>query len=458
MKKKVLFFILFFKSIIFATLDDYTFDNKEENSKIRVLQEIRVTTLDPIKLNDIYSKRAFRYVYETLFEIDNNGNIQKKLVNEYRNIDNRSLYIKLKDNIKFQDGSLLTSRDVKYSLMRVKKKGALKEFYSNIQDIEVLSSSELIIRLKAEEKYLFNLLAHSMSSIVKEKDGVLLGTGVYRIKSLDKDQLVLENSQNREQTLIIERVFSTKERLLSLFNENAEIIYDVTDYNIIKGKKLEIIDEDRTEIKTSDNIVTLALVFGKERDLKLKKVIQSLIKNKDVSILPPQIYGDKFKVHDLSLNEREVKLYIEKLKKENKKLELMILNTEEDRVLAEEIKSDLETNGIEVKITPYQVDAFYYKLKNKNYDIALQHLVFNKKFPQISLGKVILYDIYDRNLYNSFSLIKTQLGIDEGLEKSNSVFIKDIDTIFNDVPYIPIKHQNLYILYNNEIEEEKVKK
>lgn len=457
MKRKLIFLILLIRGIAFAVLDDYTLKNKVEHNNIRALQELRVTTLDPIKLNDIYSKRAFRYIYETLFEIDDDGVIHKKLVSDYRYINSKNLYIKLRDNIKFQDGSLLTAKDVKYSLMRMKKKGALKEFYSNIQDIEVLNSSELIIKLNTEEKYLFKLLSHSMSSIIKEKDGKLFGTGEYQVKSFDKDQIVLSD-KNKEKTFTIERVFSTKERLLALFNENADIVYDITDYNIIKGKRLEIINEDKIEIKASDNIVTLALIFGKERELKFKKVIQSSIKDKTENILPPEIYGENFKVQEFNLSKDEMKLYVDSLKKENRKIELMILNTEEDRELAKKIESDLKNNGIEIKITPYQVDAFYYKLKNKDYDIALQHLVFNKKFPQISLGKVILYDIYDRNLYNSFSLIKAQLGIDKGLEKNNSTFIRDINNIFNKIPYIPIKHQALYILYNKEIGEEKIKK
>lgn len=457
MKRKLIFLILLIRGIAFAVLDDYTLKNKVEHNNIRALQELRVTTLDPIKLNDIYSKRAFIYIYETLFEIDDDGVIHKKLVSDYRYINSKNLYIKLRDNIKFQDGSLLTAKDVKYSLMRMKKKGALKEFYSNIQDIEVLNSSELIIRLNTEEKYLFKLLSHSMSSIIKEKDGKLFGTGEYQVKSFDKDQIVLSDN-NKEKTFTIEKVFSTKERLLALFNENADIVYDINDYNIIKGKRLEIINEDKIEIKASDNIVTLALIFGKERELKFKKVIQSSIKDKTENILPPEIYGENFKVQEFNLSKDEMKLYVDSLKKENRKIELMILNTEEDRELAKKIESDLKNNGIEIKITPYQVDAFYYKLKNKDYDIALQHLVFNKKFPQISLGKVILYDIYDRNLYNSFSLIKAQLGIDKGLEKNNSTFIRDINNIFNKIPYIPIKHQALYILHNKEIGEEKIKK
>ncbi|MBM6875798.1 hypothetical protein H6A04_09075, partial [Fusobacterium mortiferum] len=100
MKRKLIFLILLIRGIAFAVLDDYTLKNKVEHNNIRALQELRVTTLDPIKLNDIYSKRAFIYIYETLFEIDDDEVIHKKLVSDYRYINSKNLYIKLRDNIK----------------------------------------------------------------------------------------------------------------------------------------------------------------------------------------------------------------------------------------------------------------------------------------------------------------------------------------------------------------------
>ena len=56
MKRLFFIFILLFSQLSFAELEDYIFEKKEEKNKIRISQELRVTTLDPIKLTDISLK------------------------------------------------------------------------------------------------------------------------------------------------------------------------------------------------------------------------------------------------------------------------------------------------------------------------------------------------------------------------------------------------------------------
>ena len=267
MKRLFFIFILLFSQLSFAELEDYIFEKKEEKNKIRISQELRVTTLDPIKLTDIYSKRAFRFIYDTLFEIDIDGKITPKLAQEYYYITKKLLYIKLKDGIKFQDGTSLTSEDVKNSLLRVKTQGALKEFYKNIEEIEIINNREFIIKFSQEDKYIFETLSHTMSSIIKEKAGKIIGTGLYQVEALQKDSVTLSNIEFPYKKIIIDRIFSIQDRLLSLFNNNSDVIYDITNFDIKNGKNLKIIDEKNIDIKKSENIVTTALVFNKNRDL-----------------------------------------------------------------------------------------------------------------------------------------------------------------------------------------------
>ena len=106
MKRLFFIFILLFSQLSFAELEDYIFEKKEEKNKIRISQELRVTTLDPIKLTDIYSKRAFRFIYDTLFEIDIDGKITPKLAQEY-------YYITKKHNGKGKDRQHIKIRSKK---------------------------------------------------------------------------------------------------------------------------------------------------------------------------------------------------------------------------------------------------------------------------------------------------------------------------------------------------------
>ena len=451
MKRLFFIFILLFSQLSFAELEDYIFEKKEEKNKIRISQELRVTTLDPIKLTDIYSKRAFRFIYDTLFEIDIDGKITPKLAQEYHYITKKLLYIKLKDGIKFQDGTSLTSEDVKNSLLRVKTQGALKEFYKNIEEIEIINNREFIIKFSQEDKYIFETLSHTMSSIIKEKAGKIIGTGLYQVEALQKDSVTLSNIEFPYKKIIIDRIFSIQDRLLSLFNNNSDVIYDITNFDIKNGKNLKIIDEKNIDIKKSENIVTTALVFNKNRDLKFKKILNNIL-NTEESLLPPEIYDknleDIDKVKNFNINKE-----LNTLNDKEKIVELMILNTEEDRKLAENIKNRLKKYGIIVKTLPYQVDAYYYKIKSKNFDIALQHLVFNKKYPRISLGKVILYDIYDDNLYKEINYFENRFEKEENLEKREKIFMEGVNEISKKLPYIPLEHHSLYILINRALEE-----
>jgi ABC-type transport system substrate-binding protein len=450
MKKIIVLLFIFFNILSLGSVEDYTLHSNLQKDSIKILQELRVTTLDPITLNDIYSKRAFKYIYETLFKIDENGVITPYLAEKYRYLDNKKLYIKLKVEKKFSDGTLLTTNHVKTSLLRVKEKGALKEFYKNIEQIEILNKQELIIHLKDEDRLLLNLLSHSMSSIIKEKNGKILGTGDYIVEVFEKDDLILKNITNPKKKIIIERVFSPKDRILSLFNDNSDIVYDISSYYIEREKKLQLIDLNKTSIKKSENIVTSALIFNEKRELEFKKSIEALLHQEAPYILPSEIYGEN--ISKLEKNSNSMKKYLTSLNSKEKKIDLMILNTEEDRKYAQEIKEDLKKAGLNINILPYQIDAFYYKLKEKDFDVALQHIVFNKIYPEISLGKVILYDIYDKSLYEELISYANKIENEKDIDKKREDFFEMIDEISKKLPYIPLKHEPLYILSNKDID------
>lgn len=445
--KKIIFLIIFLiKNISFGALEDYTLQDKLQKENIKILQELKVNTIDPILLTDIYSKRIFKYLYNTLFKIDEHGNIIPDIAKEYKYLDKKNLYIKLKENIIFQDKTFLSSTDVKNSLMRVKNKGALKEFYKNIKNIKILNNSELIIELTTEDKYLLNILSHNMSSIIKEKNNDILGTGDYFIENFKKNTLILKNKKTSNR-IIITKVFSKKDRILDLYNNNADIIYDINSLDIEKYIKLGLINKKDFNI-TSDNIITSALIFNENRDLNFRKAINSLLNKKEKFLLPKEIYGTNF---DILEDKTHVKNIKKDLNLKNNSLNLMILNTEEDKLYAKNIEKDLKKYGINVKIIPYQVDAFYYNLKNRNFDMAIQHIVFNKKYPEISLGKVILYDIYDKNLYSDLNFYRKKFNNKNDLENKKEIFIETVNEISKKLPYIPLKHQVLYILSNKNI-------
>ena len=127
--KKYLYLILFTLTISLSfgqsetyfdinQLNEYNnFENEtiENRDKIRIVQAVKVTNIDPIFMKDQYSIRVASYLYETLFNYNSEGEIVPNLVENWKWEDERVLYLKLKDDIYFQNGDKMSAIDVKKS-------------------------------------------------------------------------------------------------------------------------------------------------------------------------------------------------------------------------------------------------------------------------------------------------------------------------------------------------------
>ena len=93
-----------------------------EPKEATIVQNMKILNIDPALMSEDYSKRIIPFVYETLFTIDKDGNIEKNLVEDDKWITERKLYIKIKDNILFHDNSKVFAKIVKISLEFLEKK------------------------------------------------------------------------------------------------------------------------------------------------------------------------------------------------------------------------------------------------------------------------------------------------------------------------------------------------
>lgn len=79
-------------------------------------------TLDPAKVEDLYSAGAVSLLFNGLVQLDTDGSILDVLAASHKVSDDGLTYtFTLRDNLKFSDGSPLTSADVVYSLDRALK-------------------------------------------------------------------------------------------------------------------------------------------------------------------------------------------------------------------------------------------------------------------------------------------------------------------------------------------------
>ena len=255
MKKVVKLISLLLATMVFVTgckSDTDVKSNEVKTSKKTSeyinLTMIRASTINPILNTDKSVSYVLDLVYDSLFELDENYNIQPKLVQSYSiSSNNKKIDITLKDNIKWHDGESLTAKDVKYTyeLINENKDSAYNSLVSNISGITVHGSKKLTINFK--DSYAFSLETLIFPIVSKDKlDGLktdelklaknnLVGSGAYKIKKYeDRDYMILElnsdyydlNKDNNKKEVYVKMVPDTEsqtEMVLSLDSDISKV-------------------------------------------------------------------------------------------------------------------------------------------------------------------------------------------------------------------------------------------
>ena len=410
---------------IFA--DEFGYQNikiSEIPETLNILQGLRVSTIDPAMIKDNYSKRAIPLLYDTLFVFDENKVIKPNLVKDYKWLNEKELFIELKNDIKFHDKSMLTAKDVKDSLKYLKEYGTLKNFYSEITDIKVLNTRELIIKIAEKDSLFLISLTYEVSSIVKRNENRIIGSGPFVIKSFNGKTLKLErfpdyfNGISNIKKVNIGEEVNESQRLIALF------------------------------IEKNDETESTVLMFGNQKDysLECRKAIESAIQRTADSFFPKEMFTPRLSKINIDYSTSKAKENINKAGLKNKEVNIMVLNTNNSMEQAEKIKVALEKAGMKVNLMPHQIDSYYIKFQNKDFDLAIFNVTFNSNYTVFNLGKVLLYDIGDMEMYNALQPFLKIIKEEKDKEKRDQVFDKIVQLIYNDLPYIPISHGKTLII------------
>lgn len=373
---------------IFA--DEFGYQNikiSEIPETLNILQGLRVSTIDPAMIKDNYSKRAIPLLYDTLFVFDENKVIKPNLVKDYKWLNEKELFIELKNDIKFHDKSMLTAKDVKDSLKYLKEYGTLKNFYSEITDIKVLNTRELIIKIAEKDSLFLISLTYEVSSIVKRNENGIIGSGPFVIKSFNGKTLKLErfpdyfNGISNIKKVNIGEEVNESQRLIALFNDKANIALDVTEKSLNNAKEYGIIDENLF-IEKNDETESTVLMFGNQKDysLECRKAIESAIQRTADSFFPKEMFTPRLSKINIDYSTSKAKENINKAGLKNKEVNIMVLNTNNSMEQAEKIKVALEKAGMKVNLMPHQIDSYYIKFQNKDFDLAIFNVTFNSNY------------------------------------------------------------------------------
>ena len=506
MKKNIfgyIFFIFIIGIIIFA-IYKVNYGNGESannttsgnNSSTNVEKGTEITlaisefdTINPIITKNKKVQDITKIMYEPLVNITSDGKAEGCLAEEWETTDNMTYIVKLKENIKWSDGSEFSSDDVKYTIDRLKETedSVYAENVRYVKEVDIIDSSTLRIILSEVvpfyEYYLnFPILSYDYYGDDDfwntEKNDAPTTTGMFKISEVTGNTIILEKN---EQWWNIQENESTIEKItINLYSSVAEL------YNAFKLGNIDIISTTNkdyqnyigtigynvTEIE-GRNFVFLALNTQSSilSDSNVRKAIRASI-NKDNIV--SNIYENTYLSANFPLNttsylieESEENYYnVEETgnllrasdwnlrngvwrktingRTTNLELNLVVNSSDENRVaIANYLKEQLAEQGIVINIIQANNSNYNDYLENKNYDLILCEATSSIS-PDLTtyFGNNNLANFSNSEVSEIMQYIDNITNEDE--LKSN--YQKLYEIYNNEVPYIGIARNKIYVI------------
>jgi len=472
-----------------------------QQEHMEIITSIRLPIVNFDTINPILSKNQnvqdiCRLVYEPLLNIDENYKIELCLAKEWSKVSDTSYLIKLKENIKWNDGKTLTAKDVQFTIDRLKDPNVSSIYSYNVQyviGLEVIDDYTIRINLsQAVPFFEYNLTFPIMSHQYYENEDFAttsknehpVGTGRFKV-ALDNGNVMLKQNQNwwnkeNESTKL------TEIQLIKYANMG-EV------YNAFKIGNLDVVTTESLQIENYIGTIGYNVKECKGRELDYlafncnneelanKEVRQAISYAIDKQNIVSAIYNDKYYISNFPLDygsyvyEKDKVTFeynVDKARNilqengwqlKNKtwqkaqnyrtlrlKFNLVVNSSNEQRVLvAENIKNSLENNlGIKINIIKATDSQYQQYLQNKNYDMILTG-VYSSYSPDVS-NYFSQNNLANYNNQTAQQLIQEINNIaDEKLlkEKYNNL----IDIYKDEMPYVFLYYNRESLLYSTKL-------
>lgn len=392
-------------------------DVKYEEQNSLSFASATLDTLNPIVSNSEDTYYLTKLIYNGLFRYTDNLNAEGDLVESY-SVDTEKAYIdiKLKDGIKWHDGSDFTAKDVRFTINAIKSYGSEGIYYKNASKIySVNVKDNLNLRIYFSNNYdcslddlTFPILPSSKYSsagkLINDKENFApVGTGQYKYSSYDslRELALVPNeayygikAQNSIQVKILPDK-SVSPNMLEISSVTCYADKSSQRKSLVADKNLQMYDIVSNDVDF--------LVFNTSREIFASKnmrqaVCYSIDKEEiladgymDDGVLSDTIYypgflgveesGEAYKLSSskaLELLEKEgykdedLNGKLEDESGESISINILVNNDNANRIAAAKIMTEnLRDIGFEVSTTSVPRDEYKKLIEEKNFDILI---------------------------------------------------------------------------------------
>lgn len=433
MKNSIIKYIFIFFVVILIIFSIFKFqkdDNKKENHQSNVEQSdeeiieddirlavINYDTINPILSNNNSIQELSRLIYEPLITLNEDYKLESCLAKEWSKSGDNSYIIKLKNNIKWHDGSLFTSKDVQFTIDKLKNISSIYSYnVQHVVQVETIDDYTIKISLDDNDSFFdYKLTFPILSSNYYEnedfqstaKNNSPIGTGMFKISSNENGAIVLSknedwwNKNNKDSKIkeIKVKLYSSMGDaynefkmgnidMLTTENSDYEKYIGTIGYNKVeyKDREFDFLAFNCKSVLLSDKNVRKAISCAIDKD----NIIATVFNGKYYPMNYPLDFGMwlySSDVKDIEFNPEQAKQILtdngwtykynswqKNIDNRYYKLSLNFVvdsNNDLRMKVAEIIKQNLEAIGIPIKIYGVSNSLYKYNLENKSYDLIL---------------------------------------------------------------------------------------
>lgn len=497
---KYIFIIFVIAITIFAVVkiqsdNEEQADNNQENVEKEKVTEITLgiasfDNINPIISNNKNIQDISRLIYEPLFTISSDYKLESCLAEEVAKQNATTYIVKLKDNVRWADGEKFIAEDVRFTIDKLKEIGSI--YSSNVQhiaSIEIVDDYTININLDQEVPFFeYNLTFPIMSYqyyLDKEFNSTIVpvGTGMYKVTDVQSSYITLVQNTNwwntdvkPTLTKITVNIYSTIGEMYNSFKSgNIDLIStqnsDIQDYigtigyaaKELKGREHDFIAFNTQSTFLSRSEVRKAISYSIDKT----NIVSSIFNNRYYTSSFPLDYGSWiYQEQDSSTgyNPDQAKQVLQDAgwtyrnkfwqKTENRRTQRLSLNlvvkaSDSTRVaVAQNIKQQLENQGIEINIIQANNEQYTNYLNNKNYDMILCSI-------NLSLSPDLTTFFGSNNLANYTNdevnsiMEEVKNTTDENVLKER---YKRLGEIYkNEVPYLSLYNNKFTVAYSTSL-------
>ena len=461
--------------------------NKDSDTKTTLVKAdtINLAMFEPRNFN-VYESNdedifyINQLVYSSLFKLDKNLNITPDVVSKY-SVDTSSgeVNIRLKDNVKFSDGSDLESSDVKASVDRIIAAESRSPYFvyaSKINHIQINDSKNFtVVFNSASDAALDNLIFPITSAGEYNKgESFAIGSGPYAYSGHEsgKTLKLAVNKYYYDGIAKLPIVFNivkdrsvipglmTMDVVTAYLNKTQDADSIAQDkklkYKKLASGELEYLGFNHENKYCSNSKFRIAISKAIDSSKIIKYNYAGAAVTSD-SIYYPNFLGakkdDTFNfepkkatklLKELKLKDRDEDGIIEDESGNPVTLRILVQNTNKQRLeAAETIIENLKQIGINAELVSVDADSYKDKLESKQYDIYFGGIKIDKQF-----NLTDLYTTYnkigfsDSKLLTQISRLEQSLSSEEQLKQFTTIK----KSINQDASYVPVCYKAYWFL------------